>query len=66
MSLFCYKIADALAQIDSMKLHTNTPHVGICMWVWLVDVGHMVVLEDTLFLFCPHTFQQLIPTLKKN
>ena len=28
---------------DSVKYNTNTPHVGICMWVWLVDVGYMVV-----------------------
>ena len=26
------------------------------MHVWLVDVGHMVVLEHTPSLLCPHTF----------
>ena len=56
-------------QTDSVKFNINyTPraHVGICMQVWLVDVGHMVVvLEHTPSLPCPHAyfFHQFIPTL---
>ena len=35
-------------QTDSVKFNTNyILHVGICMQVWLVDVGHTVILEHT-------------------
>ena len=47
-------------QTDSVKFNINyTPraHVGICMQVWIVDVGHMVVvLEHTPSLPCPHAY----------
>ena len=41
----------------------NTSHVDICMWVWLVDVGHKImnVLEHTPSLFptlSPYFFHQ--------
>ena len=44
-------------QTDSVPFNTNyIPHVGICMQVWLVDVGHVVVCEHIPSLPCLHTF----------
>lgn len=42
-------------QTSALKLYTYTPHVGMCMLVWLVDVesGHF---EHTLSLPRLHTF----------
>ena len=34
-------------QTDSVKFHANKPHVSICMWVWLVDVGHAWLFLST-------------------
>ena len=58
----CFSIADArfrlIADWFSEVQCKNKPHAGICMQVWLVDVGHtcMIVLEHTTSLPCPDTF----------
>ena len=45
----CNVVTNNVRCTHSLRAFLQTPHVGICMWAWLVN-------EDTQSLSCPHTF----------
>ena len=45
-----------------LNLHVNRPHVAICMWVWLVDVGHVRSWTHSIPTLSPYFFHQFIST----